>query len=122
MGGQTGDVKKDDPADVTEPLPHLPIRPLGLNVAPLPRQQHTEFPERNSLKDEVRSAEIEGEQINKSSESEPILVNDREEVHVKEQHKPYIVKATPKDIVQTPIVKEKDVVNATEEKESEVIE
>jgi len=120
--GQTGDIQTDDSADVTEPLPHLPIRPLGLNVAPLPRQQHTEFPERNSLKDEVRSEEIEVEQINKSSGSEPILVDDREEVHVKEQHKPYIVKATPKDIVQTPVVKEKDVVNATEEKEPEVIE
>ena len=77
----------------TDPLP-LTIRPLGLNVAPLTRAQKDEPAEveKDLLRSELDKVVelvniIETKSIEDEKESVPPLVK---------EHKPYIVKATPK--------------------------
>jgi hypothetical protein len=103
------------PPEKTDPPPQT-IRPLGLNVAPLTRAQKDEPAEvekellRSELDIVVELVNItESKSIEDEKESVPPLVK---------EHKPYIVKATPKDIVQ-PVV---EIVNDTLEEIKEVKE
>lgn len=118
----------------TDPLPPLTIRPLGLNVAPLPRVQ-TVVPqppvalldEKEDVlviiekeTDETKSDTVVGVQNN----LQPEAVEEKQDAVEVKEHKPYIVKAIPKDMVQAvaEVEVERETVNATTLEEIEVIE
>merc|ERR1719228_3140182 len=94
------------------------IRPLGLNIAPLTKQTAGHDQEGLGLVTvDVDDKGVEG--------SEPVLVEvPGESAQVVKEHKPYIVKAIPKDITQNTVEEIKETVNNTiiEEPELKTVE